>query len=447
MDILKDLGDGLILRSATKHDTDALVDMQLRCFANPDTGEPDEMLAGWTRDMMRGKHPTFRPQDFLIVQDTKTNAMVSSTCLISQTWSMDGIPFGVGRIEIVATLPEYRRRGLVREQFRVLREWSHARGELLQGITGIPYYYRQFGYEYAIGMASPRQTYLPQQSPELKQGEQEKYRLRHSKRADLEFVSRIYQASAERFLVHCKREPKMFAYEQLYENDPMNGQARWWDVIETVQGERVGILVHARETYKGHHNIYYYELLPAFAWQEVTHFLMRELVRQAPGYANDKIPLNALRWFLQANHPIYEIMSDRVAPFMGDYAWYIRVPDLPAFLLKIAPLLERRLAASEFRTYSGTLRFNFFTDGIELDFQNGKLKSVQPWRATASDYGLSGFGSASFPGLTFLKMLFGYRARAELAAMFPDCLAENDQTAALLEVLFPKKHSHILPIH
>src|SRR5438128_1693285 len=160
--------------------------MQMEAFANPDTGELDVALGGWARAMLSGKHPTFRPQDFLIVQDTKTDTIASSTCLISQTWSIDNIPFGVGRVELVATMPAYQRRGLVREQFRMLHEWSRERGELVQGITGIPYYYRQFGYEYAVEMAMPRQTYVPQQLPELKQGEREKFRLRRARRSDLE---------------------------------------------------------------------------------------------------------------------------------------------------------------------------------------------------------------------------------------------------------------------
>ena len=40
--------------------------------------------------------------------------------------------------ELVGTKKEYRRRGLVRQQFEVMHEWSAERGELVQIITGIP---------------------------------------------------------------------------------------------------------------------------------------------------------------------------------------------------------------------------------------------------------------------------------------------------------------------
>jgi predicted acetyltransferase len=80
-------------------------------------------------------------------------------CLIPQTWTYAGVPFGVGRPEAVGTDPDYRRRGLIRMQFEVLHGKSAAMGHLVQGITGIPWYYRQFGYEYALDLDGGRIPY------------------------------------------------------------------------------------------------------------------------------------------------------------------------------------------------------------------------------------------------------------------------------------------------
>lgn len=448
MDILKNLPDGLILRRATMADTDALVDLQINAFAHPDTGELDIYIGGWTRDLVSGKHPTFMPDDFLVVQDTKTDALVSCMCLISQTWTLDGIPFRVGRPEIVGTLKEYRRRGLVREQFRVLHEWSHERGEMAQGITGIPKYYRQFGYEFAIELVAPRQTFVPQQIPQLKDGTQEKFRMRHAEKSDLSFIAEMYKQSCARSYIACVRDEKMFEYENFLENNPLNGNASWWDVIETIAGERVGILSHRRYVYQGRHTSYCYEIVPQFAWDEVTPFVLRELAGQAKTLEiEDGKPLTKLGWFLASNHPFYEIMPEHSAPLFGPYAWYVRVPDLPAFLRHIAPVLEKRVAESNFRGLTDTLRLNFYQEGVEMNFENGQLKSARAWRATAGDIGQSGFGNAAFPDLTFLKILFGYRSRTELQNMYSDCLTDNDTTGALLDVLFPKQVSHFIPIH
>ncbi len=50
-------------------------------------------------------------------------------------------------------------------------------GHLAQGITGIPWYYRQFGYEYAIDLDGGRCVYPALIAP-LKDGETEAYRFR-----------------------------------------------------------------------------------------------------------------------------------------------------------------------------------------------------------------------------------------------------------------------------
>jgi len=147
--ILRDLGDGLILRRSTPDDTEALAAFNARIHSNAGPEHPNVGVAAWTHDLLTGNHPSFDVADFTIVEEARTGAIVSSMSLISQTWAYDGIPFGVGRPELVGTDPEYRHRGLVRAQFEVIHQWSTERGERLQAITGIPWYYRQFGYEMA----------------------------------------------------------------------------------------------------------------------------------------------------------------------------------------------------------------------------------------------------------------------------------------------------------
>src|SRR5512137_662365 len=130
------LDETLILRRSTPEDLEPLAEFNARIHS--DTDEPDLKVAAWTRDLMNGSHPTFGVDDFTIVEDTTTGKIVSATNLISQIWTYAGIPFKVGRPELVGTHPDYRGRGLVRAQFDEIHRWSAARGELVQAITGIP---------------------------------------------------------------------------------------------------------------------------------------------------------------------------------------------------------------------------------------------------------------------------------------------------------------------
>ena len=155
-DLPKNLGNGLLLRWATPADTEELAEFNVRIHSD-DAEKPETWLARWTEDLMRGDHPTTSASDFTVVVDEHANdKIVSSMNLISQTWLYEGIPLGVGRPELVGTDSDYRRRGLVREQFAAIHAKSTARGELVQAITGIPWYYRQFGYGMTLDLGGGR---------------------------------------------------------------------------------------------------------------------------------------------------------------------------------------------------------------------------------------------------------------------------------------------------
>jgi GNAT superfamily N-acetyltransferase len=190
----RDLGGGLVLRRATAADTEARAAFNAAIFGEP--GAPNEGSVDWTRDLMGGDHPTCAG-DFTLVEDTRRGSIVSSVVLIGQTWSYDGVEFGVGRPELVGTHPEYRRRGLIRAQFDVIHAWSAARGQRLQAITGLPGFYRQFGYEMALQLGGCRHGY-PQLVPRLKEGQMDPYHVRPVTEPDLPFIAQVYREATRR---------------------------------------------------------------------------------------------------------------------------------------------------------------------------------------------------------------------------------------------------------
>ena len=192
--ILRDLGDGLILRRSPPADAEPLADFCGRIHSDDGPDKPDARIAAWTRDLLAKPHPTFHADDFTVIAEAATGRIVSTLNIIPQTWTYEGIPFGVGRPELVGTLPEYRNRGLVRIQFEEIHKWSAERGELVQAITGIPYYYRLFGYEMALDLSGRRFGYEVN-VPKLKDGETEPYLIRRATEADLPFVAQVYDAS------------------------------------------------------------------------------------------------------------------------------------------------------------------------------------------------------------------------------------------------------------
>ena len=118
-----------------------------------------------------------------------------------------------------------------------------------------------------------------------------------------------------------------------------------------------------------------------------------------------------------------------------------RAEQLAGFLRQIAPALDARLAASLLVGHSGELKLNFYRTGLCLTFTAGHLTEIASWQPSATER-----GHASFPDVTFLQLLSGFRSLDELNQSFPDCMIRTDDARVLLDTLFPKQGSNIWPI-
>ncbi|HTP09927.1 MAG TPA: GNAT family N-acetyltransferase [Anaerolineae bacterium] len=432
-----DLGDGLRLRFATVEDSEALAQFNGRIHANEGF---NEFVSQWTREFVSPSHPTCGPNNVTLVEDTRTRQIVSSMCLIPQTWTFDGIPFPVGRPEAVGTAPAYRRRGLIRAQFDVLHAKSEREGHLVQGITGIPWYYRQFGYEYAIDLDGGRCVY-PTLIPALKAGESEAYRFRPATVDDLPLMMDLYDRDCARSLIAC---PRSEAEWRRMTFDVPSSVIPYivLTIIETNEGRAVGVIRTSRElSWRGMFPVRMLAVVEGQSWRAVLPAALRWLKTQseAAGTAAQKSETPTLHFEMGEQHPAYDAAPELFHQNTGSYAWYIRVPDVPKFINHIAPVLEQRLARSALNGYAGEIKVREYVRGFKLIIEPGKI-SAEPWTAADQDE-----GDASFPPWTFVKLLFGQRSFEELEDAYPDCFA-NAAIAPVLKALFPKRFSNVLPI-
>jgi hypothetical protein len=440
--IIRDLGDGLVLRRSVRADAVALAEFNAKLHSDQGPEQPDQRLYDWVHDLASKPHPTFNEGDFTIVEDIKTGQIVSSLNLISQTWSYAGIPFGVGRPEVVATLPEYRNRGLVRAQFEVIHQWSAERGHLLQAITGIPYYYRLYGYEMTINLGGGRAGFTAH-VPKLKEGESEPYQIRPAAESDIPFLQTVYDYGTRRSLVRCEWNEDLWRYE-ISGKSIQNVNRMVLHIIQTIEGEPLGFFAHPPFTWGTMLPSILYELKPGVSWDAVTPSIVRFLYNTGKNMLAEKPDeeIEAFGFWGGLEHPVYQVLKDRLPRIRKPYAWYIRVADLPGFLRLIAPILEQRLAESPLVGHTGELKITFYRSGLHLAFEKGHLTLVEEWRPEPVGHS----GEAGFPGLTFLQLLFGYRTLEELMYAFPDCWVNNDTHRSLLEALFPRQASSVIPI-
>lgn len=436
--ILRDLGNGLIMCRSTPQDADALAEFNGRIHG--DNPEDAAHVAAWTHDLLSRPHPTLNADDFTIVEEIGTGRIVSSMNLIPQTWSYEGIEFGVGRPELVGTDPEYRNRGLVRAQFEEIHKWSAERGHLVQAITGIPYYYRLFGYEMALDLAGRRFGFEPV-VPKLKDGEEEPYLIREATQADLGFIAEVYNHATQRHMVSCVRTPEILKYE-FDGQSPNNLNHHHFYVIEEPSGELVGYLQHPNFLGMTGLTAVWYELKAGVSWLAVTPSVVRHLWNTGQEYAKrDGRTCSSFGFMLGAQHPAYEVLGRQLPSVINPYAYYLRVADLVGFLHHIKPAIEKRIAESIAVGHTREIKISFYREGLRLMLEKGKLTTIESWKPTPEDD-----GSVAFPERTFLQVLFGYRSLDEVRQSFPDCWYDKEETRALINILFPKKLSDVFPV-
>lgn len=439
----RDLSDGLRLRWSTPNDLEQIEALNRRVFRDQPEQPPNELVAVWTRDLMSGHHPLIGPGDFALVEDTHSGVIVASTCLLRAKWEYAGVVLPVGRPELVASDIEYRRRGLIRAIFELIHARSQSRGDLAQGITGIAYFYRQFGYEYAMDLDTWRTTPFSA-FPALKPSAIEPYTLRSATPDDIPLLQVLYDRERAGTLVSTQLDALYWRWV-LAGMDPESAECWKTYLIEERDGREVGYVWVSPIRRSTVVSIWGIATLPETPLLAVMPSVLRGIQELAPGIRMrrpDLPPADQIRWYLGVEHPAYTALNEMVlTSIVPPYAWYVRVPDLPALVRRIAPVLEQRLAESPIASgYTGELTLDFHRGGLRLAFERGKLSTAEDWQAPV--WGPAGAG---FPPLVFTQLLFGHRDLDTLRAIYPDVEAEQE-AGTVLRALFPKQRSMLRPL-
>lgn len=446
----RELSDGLIVRWATPDDAEHIAQLSGMVFRDSEDEPINRNMVRWVLYLMSGEYP-LAPVDYGVVEDPKKegNPIVASMCLLRQEWEYEGIPFRMGRPEIVASDPAYRNRGLIRALMEMLHARSTAEGDLLQGITGIFYFYRQFGYEYALDLGGSRTTYLSL-IPQAKAGESEPYALRPATADDIPSILALYSTRQAQSIVWSRMSESYLRRQfQGWANDPERDQARSsnsnYRIIVDAVGSMRGFLACDEKRWSSGFSVYAFETFPDVNLYTLFPPVLRALKaygEQMPTFKPDAEPFARIEFNLGLAHPLYEVLGQQFAPTSEQpYAWYIRVPDLSVFLMHIAPALTQRLARSPLVGYTGELKLDFYRGGLRMVFADGTLTHAESWQKPLYGTGTS----AGFPPLVFLQLLFGRRSLEDLKYAFPDVWA-NSEASLLLPILFPTRPSYVIPL-
>ena len=350
--------------------------------------------------------------------------VVSSICLLPIRWAYEDVVLNVAELGIVGTRKEYRRRGLIRQQVAVFERRLHERPYHLAVIEGIPYFYRQFGYEYSVPLNRACHLEL-KRIPDLKEGEQEAATIRPMGEADIPQALAFCAASSRALLLHESRDRDDWLFpECLSETNPDRTQS----YLVEQEGKAVGYF-RLRPTRKEDQRV------PCREMSDMGYDASMSALRFMKRQAQQEGAENGLALAGPASSAAVRIANYLGADERTPYAWQIRIPDRARFLQRIAPVLERRLANSMMAGLTQTLKLNFYVETVELAFESGRVTRIASTGPT-DDSGVR------IPPHPAVRMLTGYMSLQEIAAYRLDCRI-RPESWPIVDILFPKMESHV----
>lgn len=409
----EDLGGGFVLRSVRdERDIERYVALHFDLFHTTDCVTIDRLLR---------YHPEVTYRDFLMVEDTVAGRIASTTCIVPWRFRYDEVELCAAQVEVVATHPDYRRRGLLRAQMHRIHRVLLERGVHLSAIGGIPNYYRQFGYTYAIDQLRP--VLVPAHAiPRAPSGDGERIRLREAAVDDARRLAQLYARAMAPVALHDQRSEEFWRYLLRWCRLPLQ------IVEDSDTGAAVGYVSagppgRAGVAHVGESAIFSTDI--AFA-----------VLRRLSSPSTTAVAVGGPKTGLLRQ------VATTLAPAPARHPqWLLRIGDLAGFLRQIGPVLERRLARSAFAGLSCDVRLNTFREAVDLRFQAGKLVGVD--RAGFVDASLRADGGPlQFPADALVRLALGYRSVDQLLDAWPDIVIAPE-LRMLPEVLFPAMSSFL----
>jgi len=363
-------------------------------------------------------HPKMNLRNFYVIKDK--DRMVSTLNLIPVTWSIGGVQLKAAEMGHVGTLPEYRGKGLIQRLIDEYHKEVQKQGYDVAVIEGIPYFYRQFGYEYAVPLLEETKIRLDQ-IPEWKT----EIKIRPFAEKDIPKAKMLLEQSQRRFYVHSVRDEAIWKVQQrtniASDPEPFQGYA-----VEE-QGKMIAYF-RIREIPKEK------ELLLTEI-TEVDQLAAQALLSFLKKYGNQH-NLETLSTNISYEEPFAQyLVSLGAMKSVPTYAWQIRIADYVRIFRKLKPLFEHRLANSMYNRLTETLNFNFRVFTIQVTVKDGKIRDIRKIaKSERSPIGLN--------PLAFVQLMTGYKNRQELMETVPDVRVAVSHRP-LIDVLFPKMPSYI----
>jgi hypothetical protein len=381
--------------------------------------------------------PGFGRESNFFLRDADSGMIASSLNAIPSIWSYDGIPLRNLELGWVGTLKDHRRKGLVRSLYEHFDSLLHEGEYDISTIQGIPYYYRQFGYDFVIPM-DPILWVNTSQLPTIDEKSPPPYmkiKCRKAEKKDIDELQKLYDEDNKKVQIHIPRS------RELWEIQEETGKFYESDFRTFVFEDDGGIIGYLRLLTN----------IPSSGLYGSNMRVVESSIRTYDGVmrALEKVKTEAKKQEFDrvgfvgpSSNNLITIVHDFGGQVLGEWKHQLRVPDTLRLLQKISPVLEKRLVGSMFEELTKDLAINTFRHCYLLKFVNGKIESI-------SDIGMQevdehqGFRA---PPNDLIRLIFGVYDIDELKHNNIDFIVSRN-LKSLIATLFPKGESSIYYYH
>ena len=358
-------------------------------------------------------HPEMTDDNYFMVMDG--DEAVAGLLLIPEKWRVDGAELKVAEMGCVGTRPEHRRKRLQWILNKKFDEYAKEKGYDLCALAGIPYFYRQFGYQYAVELDYGTEI-------DAEKLPNKPVTVRDFRPEDIPEAQRLLEKTQGRYLVQSIRTEPIWRMQEetgTYGAEPFKATAviedgkifayyRWW------VDEKEQTLLIREMAVESDSTI-----------EKVASSIRAEAKKQE---------CKKIKTKLSHEDAFSKYLIGLGASVNKPYAWQVKILDPEEFLRKLGPVFEKRLMESRFKGLNKALQMNFWKYVLELVFVDGKLVDVKRISEVGRTLGLNPYAS--------IQLFLGYRSREELEGAYPDFYV-RDGLGELIDVLFPRKPGYI----
>lgn len=403
--------------------------LKFHTIVHPDE-DPDEL-----RRQINGL-PGFGRELNFCIRDTAKNEIVCAMNAIPGTWYYEDVPLRNLELGWVGTLKEHRRKGLFKSLYTHFDKLLQEEEYDISTIQGIPYYYRQFGYDFVIPMG--RTLWLTvDQIPQIDEKTPSSFmelNIREATSGDIDDLMKLYDEHNKELQVYAGRNRDLWNIQEEAKREyDREFQTMILEDENGVQGYLRFVLILS--TGAGMHG--------SGSALQVIESRIRSFtgVRRALEFLRTKASehnIYRIGVIGPSTNNLSRVALDLGGRIRGGWKYQVRIPSMLRLLRSIQPVLEKRLIGTMFEGLTEDLMLNTFRNCYELKFVNGKIQSI-------SDLGMQDVNENRrfrSPPDDLVRLVLGAYGIDELSHNNIDFLVSNS-LKSLIKTLFPKRESCI----